>query len=72
MSTPELATDAPGDGPQLPARADLDAATAATTSVLADPAATAEDVYRAADLEEAVLSAYWHRPGGAAELEAGI
>lgn len=54
----------------LPARADLDAATAATAAVIADPAATVHDVYRAASLEEAVHTAYLHRPGADAGLQA--
>jgi hypothetical protein len=59
-------------GPELPARADLDAATAATATALADPSSTVADVYRAAELEEAALTAYLHQPGAEAELEAGI
>jgi hypothetical protein len=59
-------------GPDLPTRADLEAATAATAAVLADPAATSMDVHRAAELEAATLHAYWHRPGAEAELEAGV
>jgi hypothetical protein len=59
-------------GPGLPTRADLDAATAATVAVIADPAATAMDRYRAAEAEEAVTTAYLQRPGAAAELEAGV
>ncbi len=60
------------EGPQLPARADLDHATAMTAAALADPASTPADIYRAADLEAAVLSAYWHAPGVQAELEAEL
>ena len=58
------------EGPQLPARADLDQATAMTAAAIADPASTPADIYRAADLEAAALSAYWHAPGAQAELEA--
>jgi hypothetical protein len=59
-------------GPELPARADLDAATATTATAIADPAASLADVYRAAELEEAAFAAYLHQPEAAAELEAGI
>jgi hypothetical protein len=65
-------TGARAAGPDLPTRADLDAATAATVAVIADPAATAMDRYRAAEAEEAVTTAYLQRPGAAAELEAGV
>ncbi len=60
------------EDPQLPTRADLDRATAVTAATIADPASTPPDVYLAAEAEAAVLSAYWHAPGAAAELEAGI
>ena len=56
----------------LPTRADLDAATARTAAVIADPSASPADVERAAELEEAVLAAYARRPGAAAELAAGL
>ena len=56
----------------LPARADLDAATARTAAAIADPSASPADVERAAELEEAVLGAYLKRPGAAAELAAGL
>jgi len=58
------------EGPQLPTRADLDRATAVTAATIADPASGPADIYRAAEIEEAVLSAYWHVPGAQAELEA--
>jgi len=58
------------EGPQLPTRADLDQATAMTAAALADPASAPAGIYRAADLEAAVLSAYWRAPGAQAELEA--
>jgi hypothetical protein len=58
------------EGPQLPTRADLDRATAATAATIADPASGPADIYRAAVAEAAVLSAYWHVPGAEAELEA--
>ena len=45
------------EGPQLPARADLDAATAATAAVLADSGASLMDVYRAAEAEAATYEA---------------
>ena len=56
----------------LPTRADLDAATAATAAVIADPSACPADVERAAEIEEAVFAAYLRRPGAEAELEAGL
>jgi hypothetical protein len=59
-------------GPDLPALADLDAATAATAAAIADPAATPADVMAAAEAEEATLLAYARRPGAEAQLEAGI
>jgi hypothetical protein len=58
------------EGPQLPTRADLDRATAVTAAAIADPASGPVDIYRAAEIEAAVLSAYWHVPGAQAELEA--
>ena len=56
----------------LPTRADLDAATSATAVAIADPSASLADVERAAELEEAVLTAYLRRPAAEAELEAGL
>ena len=38
--------------------------------MIADPASGPADIYRAAEMEAAVLSAYWHVPGAEAELEA--
>jgi hypothetical protein len=71
-----LASDAAGRalacGPGLPALADLEAATAATQAVLADPAATAAERIAAAEAEEAVLLAYARRPEADAVLQAGI
>ena len=58
------------EGPQLPTRADLDRATAVTAATIADPSSGPVDIYRAAEMEAAVLSAYWHVPGAQAELEA--
>ena len=58
------------EGPELPSRADLDRATAVTAAAIADPASGPADIYRAAEIEAAVLSAYWHVPGAQAELEA--
>jgi hypothetical protein len=58
------------EGRQLPTRADLDQATAMTAAAIADPASTPADICHAANLEAAVLSAYWHAPGAQAELEA--
>jgi hypothetical protein len=40
----------------VPGRAELDAATAATAAALADPSASAADIYRAAEAEEAAFS----------------
>ena len=54
----------------LPDRADLDAATAATAAAIADPSASLADVERAAELEEAVFTAYLGQPGADAELQA--
>jgi hypothetical protein len=54
----------------LPARADLDAATARTAAAIADPSASLADVERAAELEEAAFAAYLGRPGADAELQA--
>ena len=54
----------------LPTRADLDAATARTAAVLADPAATRADRVHAAELEQAVHLRYLHHPGADAELQA--
>jgi hypothetical protein len=56
----------------LPTLADLDAATAATAAAIGDPEASLADVERAAELEEATLTAYLQRPGAEAELEAGL
>jgi|HubBroStandDraft_3_1064219.scaffolds.fasta_scaffold2779271_1 hypothetical protein len=55
---------------RLPTRADLDAATAKTAAVLADPGATAADRERAAEIEQAVHMRYLERPGADAELQA--
>jgi hypothetical protein len=55
---------------RLPTRADLDAATARTAAVLADPGATAADREHAAEMEQAVHMRYLERPGAAAELQA--
>jgi hypothetical protein len=54
----------------LPTRADLDAATANTVAVLADPAATPAEREHAAEMEEAVHLRYLQRPGADAELQA--
>ena len=68
--------DSPGqaraEGPQLPVLADLDSATAVTAAAIADPASTPADIYLAAEIEAAILSAYWHAPGAQAELEAEL
>jgi hypothetical protein len=44
-------------GPHLPARADLDAATAATAAAIADPSATRAEVERLAEAEAATYDA---------------
>src|SRR6266550_5902189 len=45
------------EGPQLPTRDDLDRATAVTAATIADPGSGPADIYRAAEVEAAVLSA---------------
>jgi hypothetical protein len=56
-----------------PTGADLDAATARTAAVIADPLASPADRLRAAELEAAVLDGFWHTgPEAQAELEAGL
>lgn len=77
MDTLTVTTASPDEariiGPELPTRADLDAATAATAAAIADPAARRAGLaVRAAEAEEATLIAYSRRPGAVAELEAGI
>ena len=54
----------------LPTRADLDAATAKTAAVLADPAASRAEREHAAEMERAALILYLQRPGADAELQA--
>jgi hypothetical protein len=68
----DAAREARVEGPQLPTRADLDQATALTAAAIADPVSGAADIYRAAEIEAAVLSAYWYVPGAKAELEAEL
>jgi hypothetical protein len=60
------------EGPRLPTRADLDRATAVTAATIADPTCGPADIYQAADVEAAVLSAYLQVPGAEAELEAEL
>jgi hypothetical protein len=81
MSTPT--TDRPrrerAAGPRLPTTAELYRATEATQAVLSDPAATAQDRYRAAEREEATARAFNQRHGSQSradlerwrEMEAG-
>jgi hypothetical protein len=59
-------------GPEYPTLADLNRATRDTAAVLADPEATVQDIYRAAELEAATLHAFWQTPTltAKAELEA--
>ena len=54
----------------LPTRADLDAATARTAAVMADPSATRAEREHAAEMEQAVHIGYLRRPGADAELQA--
>ena len=54
----------------LPTRADLDAATARTAALLADPDATFAEREHAAEMEQAVHIGYLQRPGADAELQA--
>jgi hypothetical protein len=72
ITPPAAAGSPPVYGPDLPARADLDAATAATAAALADPAASSADMLAAAEAEEATLLAYARQAGAEAELQAGI
>lgn len=58
------------DWAALPTRADLDAATARTAAVMADPAATRAERVHAAEMEAAVHLLYLQRPGADAELQA--
>jgi hypothetical protein len=53
-----------------PTRADLDAATARTAAVLANPRASRAERVRAAEMEQAVQIRYLLRPGADAELQA--
>jgi hypothetical protein len=54
---------------RLPTRAALDAATARTAAVLADPSATAAERKHAAEMEQDVHMRYLERPGADAELQ---
>jgi hypothetical protein len=54
-------------GPRLPTLAELNRATLHTAAMIADPASTPLDRYRAAELEEATLRAYEQTPGSQAE-----
>jgi hypothetical protein len=53
----------------LPTRADLDAATAQTAAVLADPDASRAEREHAAEMEQATHILYLQRPGAATELQ---
>ena len=53
-----------------PTKADLDGATARTADVMADPAATPADRYRAAAAEESIHQGFLLQPGADAELQA--
>ena len=54
----------------LPTRAQLDAATATTAAVLADPAASRAQREHAAEMEQAAHILYLQRSGADAELQA--
>ena len=56
-------------GPRLPSRAELNRATKATAAAIADPNASVQDIHRAAELEAAILHAYWQTPGMQAKAE---
>ncbi len=56
-------------GPRLPTLGELNRATAVTAATIADPASTAADIHRAAELEAATLHAYWQTPGAGAKAE---
>jgi hypothetical protein len=53
----------------LPTRADLDAATARTAAVLADPSASRAEREHAVEMEQATHILYLQRPGADAELQ---
>lgn len=53
-----------------PSRASLDAATARTAAVAADPGSSLADIEFAAEVEQATHLAYLQRPGADAELQA--
>jgi hypothetical protein len=55
-------------GPHPPTLADVEAATAITDATVNDPSATMADRERAAELEEATLTAYLREPGAIASL----
>jgi hypothetical protein len=59
-------------GPGLPGLHDVNAATAASEAVLADPEATRAERLRVLEAEEATILAYARRPGAEADLEAAI
>lgn len=54
----------------LPTRAELDAATAHTVAVLADPTASRAEREHAAEMEQATLILYLQHPGADAEIQA--
>lgn len=54
----------------LPTRAQLDAATAKTAAVMADPASTRAQREHAAEMEQAAHILYLQRRGADAELQA--
>ena len=69
MSAPAPRPPTRAEGPRLPTLAELNRATAVTAAALADPEATIQHIYQAAELEEATLHAYWQTPGWAAKAE---
>lgn len=72
VTAPAAEANPPAYGPGLPTLADLEAATAVTEAVVADPGATVTDRIAAAEAEEATLLAYARRPEADAVLQAGL
>jgi len=62
----------PGAAGPVVGLADLDAATALTLAVLAEPGVTFADRRSAAAVEEAVFTAFERTPGGPEALQAGL
>jgi hypothetical protein len=66
VTGPRLSAEA--YGPHPPTLADVEAATAITNATVNDPSASMAARERAAELEEATLTAYLHEPGAIASL----